>query len=137
MYKPGQSVRLLVMSESPLGYTAIIDHAHLGLLYKTELSAPLAVGQRIGGFIKEVREDGKIDLNLDAAGYARIAPLTEQILAALEASGGRLNFDDESTPDEIRLRFGVSKKAFKQALGNLFRERRIGFMRPGIELLTS
>ncbi len=136
-FVPGQAVRMLITNESPLGYSAIVEHSHLGLLYRTELSAPLAIGQRIGGFVKSVREDGKVDLSLDAAGYDRIAPLSEQIVAALEAAGGRLNYDDESSPDEIRQRFGVSKKAFKQALGGLFRERRIGFMRPGIELMRS
>jgi len=133
-YATGDGVRLLVMSESPLGYTAIVDDAHLGLLYRSELSAPMVIGQRAEGFVREVRPDGKIDLGLDAAGYERIAPLTEQIIEALQTAGGRLNFDDESTPDEIRLRFGVSKRAFKQALGALFRERRISFMKPGIEL---
>lgn len=133
-YATGDAVRLLVMGESPLGYTAIVDDAHLGLLYRSELSAPMVIGQRAGGFVREVRPDGKIDLGLDAAGYERIAPLTEQIIEALRSSGGRMNFDDESTPDEIRLRFGVSKRAFKQALGALFRERRISFMKPGIEL---
>ena len=134
-FSEGQSVRLLITGESPLGYTAIVEHTHLGLLYRTELSAPMVVGQRITGFVREVRPDGKIDLGLDAAGYGRIAPLTDQIIEALQAAGGRLNYDDDSTPDEIRQRFGTSKKAFKQALGNLFRERRIAFMHPGIHLV--
>ena len=135
-YAIGQAVNLLVVGESPLGYSAIVENAHLGLLYRTELASPLAIGQQLNGFVSAVRTDGKIDLKLDASGYARIAPLTDEILAELEAAGGRLNFDDDSTPDEIRQRFGVSKKAFKQALGSLFRARRISFMRPGIELIT-
>ena len=85
--------------------------------------------------MREVRPDGKIDLGLDEMGYGRIAPLTDQIIAALKGAGGRLNYDDDSTPDEIRQRFGTSKKAFKQALGNLFRERRIAFMHPGIQIV--
>ena len=134
-YTQGQSVKLLVTGESPLGYNAIVEHAHLGLFYRSELSAPMVVGQRIDGFVREVRPDGKIDLGLDEMGYGRIAPLTDQIIAALKGAGGRLNYDDDSTPDEIRQRFGTSKKAFKQALGNLFRERRIAFMHPGIQIV--
>lgn len=132
-YADGRAVNLLVVGESPLGYSAIVEHAHLGLLYRTDLSSPLAIGQQLNGFVRTVRDDGKIDLRLDAAGYARVAPLTEEIMQELEAAGGRLNFDDESSPDEVRQRFGVSKKAFKQALGSLYRARRITFMHPGIE----
>ncbi len=133
LYADGRAVNLLVVGESPLGYSAIVEHAHLGLLYRTDLSSPLAIGQQLNGFVRTVRDDGKIDLRLDAAGYARVAPLTEEIMQELEAAGGRLNFDDESSPDEVRQRFGVSKKAFKQALGSLYRARRITFMHPGIE----
>jgi predicted RNA-binding protein (virulence factor B family) len=84
--------------------------------------------------VKQVREDGKIDLSLDEAGYARVEPLAQRILEELERVGGRLNFDDSSDPEAIRDRFGASKKAFKQALGALYRERRIRFTEPGIEL---
>jgi predicted RNA-binding protein (virulence factor B family) len=83
-----------------------------------------------------VREDRKVDLGLDAAGYQRVGPLTEQVLAMLARTDGQLNMDDESTPDSIRLRFGVSKKAFKQALGRLLRERKIEFTKPGIRLVN-
>ena len=77
------------------------------------------------GFVREVRPDGKIDLALDRAGYVRVKPLSEQILEALAAAGGRLPFHDKSSPEEIREKFGVSKKAFKQALGALYRARRV------------
>ncbi|MSR44252.1 MAG: GntR family transcriptional regulator [Phycisphaerales bacterium] len=136
-YADGRAVSLLVVGESPLGYSAIVEHAHLGLLYRTDLSSPLAVGQQLNGFVRTVRDDGKIDLRLDACGYARVAPLTDEIMRELESAGGRLNFDDDSSPDEVRQRFGVSKKAFKQALGSLFRARRIAFMHPGIELVAA
>jgi predicted RNA-binding protein (virulence factor B family) len=79
---------------------------------------------------------GKIDLRLDASGYQRVAPLTEQILAKLEAAGGQLAVDDDSSPEAIREAFGTSKKAFKQALGALFRKRQIEFTRPGIRRIT-
>jgi uncharacterized protein len=132
-YVEGQQVRLLIADETPLGFKAIVESAHSGLLYKTDLAAPLSIGQELAGYVRVVRPDGKIDLGLDPAGYARIAPLTEQILAALQLCGGRLEFNDRSTPEEIRAKFGTSKKAFKQAVGALYRQRSIRISENGIE----
>jgi predicted RNA-binding protein (virulence factor B family) len=132
-YTAGQQVHLLIADETPLGYKAIIENAHWGLLYKTDLGSPLSIGQELGGFVRAIRPDAKIDLGLDLAGYARIAPLTEQILEALKAGGGRLEFNDRSTPEEIRAKFATSKKAFKQALGALYRQRSIRISGDGIE----
>jgi hypothetical protein len=133
-YRAGLEVDLLVYEETELGYNAIVEGTHRGLIYRSTVGAPLAIGARMRGFIKEVREDGKIDLSLDRAGYERVAPLARQILEELEKVGGRLNLDDSSDPAEIRRRFGASKKAFKQAIGALYRERRIVLLNPGIEL---
>jgi uncharacterized protein len=134
-YADGQSVNILVIAETPLGYSAIVNNAHRGLLYRDQMSAPLVVGQKLKAFVRTVRPGGKIDLSLDASGYRRVASLQEQIVQALEGQGGRLAFDDDSSPETIREAFGVSKKAFKQALGALYKHRRIRFTRPGIELL--
>jgi uncharacterized protein len=82
-----------------------------------------------------MRAGGKIDLSLDASGYKRVAPLSNQIVEALQAGGGKLAFDDDSSPAVIRQTFGVSKKAFKQALGQLYKTRRITFLKPGIALI--
>ncbi|HEX3987939.1 MAG TPA: GntR family transcriptional regulator, partial [Verrucomicrobiae bacterium] len=92
-------------------------------------------GQKLKGFVRKVHPDGKIDLRLDASGYKRVAALTDQIVQALEHNGSRLSFDDDSSPEEIRRAFGVSKKAFKQALGKLYKRRRIRFLQPGIQLI--
>jgi uncharacterized protein len=132
-YIEGQRVRLLIADETPLGFKAIVENAHWGLLYKTDLGSPLAIGQELEGCVRAVRPDGKIDLSLDPAGYARIAPLTDQILDALKAAGGRLEFNDRSSPEEIRAKFGTSKKAFKQAIGALYRQRSIRISENGIE----
>jgi predicted RNA-binding protein (virulence factor B family) len=132
-YRAGQAVDLLVAEQTPLGFKAIIEEAHWGLLYQGEMATPLAIGQRIQGFIRTIREDGKIDLSLDQAGYQRVAPLTGEILKALKANGGRLEFNDQSSPEAIRETFGVSKKAFKQALGALLRQRQIRFEGGGVE----
>ena len=136
-YRNGQPVNLLITGKTPLGYNAIVENAHRGLLYHDNLAAPLEAGQKLKGFVRTVRPGGKIDLSLDASGYKRVAALTDQIVQALERSGGRLNFDDDSSPEAIRQKFGVSKKAFKQALGKLYKARRIRFQNPGIELLDN
>ena len=135
-YAEGQPVSLLVARETPLGYQAIVENAHWGLLYRSELAGTLQIGERLRGYVRAVREDGKLDLGLDPAGYGRVAPLAHRIVQALEKSGGRLDFDDQSTPESIRAAFGTSKKAFKQALGSLLREHRIRFVEDGIELVS-
>src|SRR5258708_723913 len=133
-YKEGERVDLLVMNRTELGFNAIINGAHRGLLYHNELSTPLSIGQKLDGYIRTVRPDGKIDLGLDPVGYGRVAPLTEKILDALKAAGGRLPFSDESSPEDIRGTFGSSKKAFKQAIGALFKDRKIVIEKSGIRL---
>lgn len=136
-YHEGQAVKLLIIGNSPLGYNAIVNHAHRGLLYHGDLSGPLSTGQKFDGYVRLVRPDGKIDLALDRAGYRRIGPLTEQILESLKTAGGRMPYHDGSSPEEIRAAFGVSKKAFKQAIGALFRERRIQIEDHGIRLSST
>ncbi len=135
-YTEGQPVNLIITAQTPLGYNAIVENAHRGLIYHSNLGATLAIGQKVQGFVRRVRADGKIDLSLDVAGYKRVAPLTDQILIALEANGGRLEFDDSSSPQAIRDKFGASKNAFKQALGALYKKRRISFLKPGITLTS-
>jgi predicted RNA-binding protein (virulence factor B family) len=136
-YRDGQPVNLLILGRTPLGYNAIVENAHRGLLYHDNLAAPLLPGQKLKGFVRTVRPGGKIDLRLDASGYKRVAALTDQIVQALESSGGHLVFGDDSSPEAIRQKFGVSKKAFKQALGKLYKGRRIRFLNPGIQLLDN
>ena len=136
-YRERQAVNLLIVNRTPLGYNAIVENDRLGLLYHDKLAAPLEIGQRVKGFVRTVRPNGKLDLSLDPAGYRRVAPLREQIVEALERAGGKLAFDDDSSPEAIRLKFGCSKKAFKQALGALYKSRRIRFEAPGIQLLDN
>ena len=133
-YEEGQPVKLIVAGETPLGYRAIINQAHRGLLYRAELAGPRFEGAQLDGFIRAVRPDGKIDLGLDPAGHLRIAPLGEQVMEKLKAAGGRLPYHDGSAPDEIRAALGMSKKAFKQAIGALYREQRIRIDPDGIRL---
>lgn len=136
-YHEGESVKLLVASRSPLGFNLIVNHAHRGLIYHTEVTGALQVGQQVEGYVRSIRPDGKIDLALGRAGYRRIGPLTEQVMEILTARGGRMPYHDNSLPEEIRDVFGMSKKAFKQAIGALFRERRINIEPDGISLVPS
>jgi predicted RNA-binding protein (virulence factor B family) len=133
-FAAGQEVKLLVESETPLGFRAIVNHTHHGLLYHTDLGMPLRVGQNLDGYVRAIRPDGKIDLALDPAGYQRIGPLTEQIIAVLRESGGYLPYHDKTPPEEVRATFNTSKKAFKQAIGALYRDQRIIIERDGIRL---
>lgn len=133
-YREDEKVNLIVIGETELGYSVIIEGAHRGLLYHTDIRIRLYEGQKLEGHIRKVREDGKVDVALDAAGYSRVAPLAEQIHDKLSAAGGRLAFNDESSPEAIRTAFGCSKKAFKQAIGSLFKQRRIIMLEGGIGL---
>lgn len=135
-YREGQEVSALVFAKTPLGFNVIVENKHRGLLYHDGAAHTIKYGQQLKCFVRTVREDRKVDLGLDAAGYQRVGPLTEQILEMLSRTDGQLNMDDESTPDSIRLRFSVSKKAFKQALGRLLHERKIEFTKPGIRLVN-
>lgn len=136
-YRPGEAVEFVVTDQTELGYKALVEDRYRGLLYHEGVTTPIAVGQRLKGFVRTVRPDGKIDLSLEQAGYQRVAPLASRIVTALQRQGGRLGFDDESPPEAIRQEFGASKKAFKQALGSLYKARRIRFCHPGIALVDN
>jgi len=134
MYKVGAEVELIVCEETPLGYNAIVERAHMGLLYKSEMTDRLDYGQTLKGFIKDVRPDGKIDLRIGEVGHKRVLSVAEEIFATLVEAGGKLPFHDKSTPEEIRKHLGISKKAFKQAIGSLYKQRRIQIEDSGIKL---
>ncbi len=133
-YAKDHPVKLLIAGRTPLGYKAVVDNRYQGLLYGSELSGPLETGLLTDGFVKAVRPDGKLDLSLDRSGFARVAPMTDQILEALKTAGGHLPYNDESPPEAIRSAFGISKKAFKQAIGTLYRKRLITIVGEGISL---
>ena len=137
IYRRGQEVSLIIINRTPMGYNAIVEGAHMGLLFPSPGTRPLRPGERMKGFVRAVHPGGRIDLGQEAIGYKRVAPLTDQVVELLQQNGGRLALDDDSPPEAVRQLLGVSKKAFKQALGALFKSRRIQFTRPGIELLDT
>ena len=134
-YQPNEEVDLLIVQRTDLGYKAIINNCHWGILYHNQQYRPLQKGDRMKGYIKEVRPDGKIDLLPDPAGYEKIDPLARQILTALTDSDGYLPISDKSSADEVALRFGCSKKSYKKAIGALFKERKITITPDGITLV--
>lgn len=124
-YSVGQPVELLVAGQTPMGYKAIINNRHWGLIHKNEVFKFLRSGMHVEGFIKEVRHDGKIALSLQPVGKALGDDLQEQIMARLEAEGGVLAVCDKSAPEVISQLFNVSKGNFKKAIGALFKQGRI------------
>ncbi|MDF1754302.1 MAG: S1-like domain-containing RNA-binding protein [Verrucomicrobiales bacterium] len=136
-YDEGQPVSLLICNETPMGYNAIVNNQYLGLLYHSEITFPIQIGETMEAYIKTIRSEGKIDLTLNQSGYGRVTSLTEDILEALNHSDGYLPLGDKSSPEKIRSQFGVSKKAFKQALGALYRNRKITFENEGIRLVKN
>lgn len=124
-YTTGQAVDLLIVGTTDLGFKAIINGEHWGLIHKNEAFKFLRGGMREQGFIREVRPDGKISLSLQPVGAQAADALQQQILDKLEANGGSLSVSDKSPPEVISRQFGVSKGNFKKAIGGLFKQGRI------------
>jgi len=136
-FKVGQAVELLICAKTDLGYKAIVDGTHWGMIFHNNVYRPIASGQRIQGYIQQIREDGKIGLCLDPPGYGRVGDVADAILAYLDQQGGFMPVTDKTPPEEIHALFGVSKKAYKQALGALYKARRIAFEEGGTRRLDS
>jgi uncharacterized protein len=134
-FKAGQAVDMLLWSFTDLGAKVIIAHQHEGLLYRNELSAAMKPGDRLQGFIRQVREDGKLDVTLKKVGREAVLDAREIILAALREQP-LLPLHDGSSPDEIQTQLGLSKKQFKKAVGGLYKEGRIELLESGIRSLA-
>ncbi len=135
-YKPMQEVELLLWRTSEIGYLAIINNSHEGLIYASEVFQELERGQRIHGYISKVREDGKIDLTLTKQGYGKIEELAARLLEILRENGGYIDLNDKSPAEEIYLICQMSKKNFKMAVGYLYKNRLIDLRDSGIELVS-
>jgi hypothetical protein len=134
-YQAGQEVDLLVAERTDLGFKAIINGKHWGLIHKNELFKFVRSGMREKGYIKEMRDDGKISLSLQPIGREAATGLAEQILERLREQGGVLALSDKSPPEAITEQFRVSKGNFKKAIGGLYKEGRIRIHDDRIELL--
>ena len=135
-YSFNQEVDLLVAEDTELGYKVIINNAHWGLVYHNEVFQRLEKGEHLKGYIKEVREDEKIDVSLTPLGYQKGEGIAKTILDSLKAKGGYFAGHDKSEPQLIYSLFRCSKKAFKQAIGTLYKQKIIDIETEGIRLVN-
>ena len=134
-YYRGKEVELLVWQRTEMGLKVIVDNRHAGLVYNSELiGTEPRTGERLRGTVVNVRDDGRLDIALQRIGKGRFRDFAVELLEELRLCGGFLPFTDDSAPETIVERFGVSKKTFKRAVGNLYREHRILIKEDGIHL---
>ena len=132
----GDKVQLIIGHESPLGFSVLIDEEFEGLLYRNEVFQELKEGQVVDGYVKKMREDGKIDVTLQAQNFKKaIDGLTQKVIEKLEANDGVLNLTDKSAPEEIKELLQMSKKNFKKAVGNLYKQKIITIEEKAIYLI--
>lgn len=135
-YEDGEEVDAIIWKRTPLGYKAIINHQHVGLLYNNQIFQELHIGERLRAWVKGIREDDKIDLSLQPIGYRQmIDPAEATILKALHLHDGFMPLTDHSTPELISFELQMSKKTFKKAIGALYKQKRILIRPDGIQLL--
>lgn len=135
-FKPQQAVNLIIANSTDLGFKAIINHSHWGVLYKDEVHQRLSFGQYKKGFIKRIRPDGKIDLSLQGGKETR-DKYAKIILIYLNKHNGFAPVHDKTDPQEISKLFGMSKGAFKKAIGGLYKQRIIRIEKDGIRLIEN
>lgn len=133
--KVGQEVDLLIFEETDMGLNAIINNKFKGLLYENEIFQRIKVGTQIKGFVKNIREDNRIDLSLQKHGYENIEPNAERILTKLKSNNGFLDITDKSDANYVMYQLEMSKKTFKKAVGALYRQRVIRLEDDGIYLV--
>ena len=133
-YRTGDQVELLIWQKTDLGLKAIVDGRYGGLLYDTQMFRTLRTGDRVKGYISQVRPDGKLDLSLQCPGQRGVEDFSAQLLRHLQMNGGQTPLGDKSPAEGIYALFGVSKKVFKKAVGDLYRQRLIEISDTGIRL---
>ena len=134
-YQVGDKVNLIIGGKTDLGFKAIVNDLHWGLLYDNEIFQHLRVGKKIPGYIKQVREDGRLDLLLTRGSKNKVNDFSEKLLAHIADRGGVSPLNDKSAPELIQRTLGVSKKTFKATVGNLLKNGKIAIVKDGIKLL--
>ncbi|HBY86036.1 MAG TPA: GntR family transcriptional regulator [Colwellia sp.] len=134
-YQQGDKVNLIIGGKTDLGFKAIVNDLHWGLLYDNEIFQHLRVGKKIPGYIKQVREDGRLDLILTRGSKNKVNDFSEKLLAHIADRGGITPLNDKSAPELIQRTLGVSKKTFKATVGNLLKNGKIAIVKEGIKLL--
>ena len=136
-YASGDEVNILIWQKTDLGFKAIIDNKYSGLLYENEIFSTLQTGMEMKAFVKQVREDGKVDLILQKPGFEKIDDFSKTLLNYIKEHGGRINLNDKSPAEDIYATFGVSKKTFKKGVGDLYKKHLITLHEDGITLADS
>ncbi len=134
-FHSGDEVDVLVWKRTDLGYKVIVDNRYAGLLFENQVFRPLRVGDKAQAYVRQVRPDGKIDLALQREGRGKVTDFSEELLEYIRRNQGRIQLTDKSPAEEIYAAFGVSKKTFKQAVGDLYKRRLIRLEADGIRLL--
>lgn len=135
LVEENQEVDLLICDRTELGVNVIVNDTYSGLIFKNQVSKILKRGDRIKGYVATVREDGKLDITLAPKGHVKIEPASQELLDLIKSKNGVIFLTDKSDPDEIRELAGMSKKTFKQAVGNLYKQRLIKLNPSSIELI--
>ena len=133
--KAGEPAKLLVYGKTENAYKAIVNGEFRGMLYYTEAFRELLYGESLDGFIKVIREDGRIDLSMSRPGWQGLEESADLILRFLESNGGFVGLTDDSDPEEIARVLGISKKRFKKGVGVLYKERRVEILPNGVKLI--
>lgn len=133
--KEGDAVELTIWDETKLGVNVIVNHKYSGLLFHNEIFSDLHLGDKTRGYVKNVREDGKLDVTLQSRGHLNIEPDAAYILQKLEDENGFIALNDKSDPKTIYNTLEISKKSFKRALGALYKKRQIRIEEDGIYLI--
>lgn len=133
-YQEGEEVSITIWHKTDLGFNAIIDNSYSGLLYDNEIFQPIYSGDQLTAFIKQVRPDGKIDLILQKPGQEHVREFSDVLYDYLKKEGGQIGLHDKSSADEIYEVFGVSKRVFKKAVGDLYKKRLIVLGKNSISL---
>lgn len=136
-YNPGDEVHILVWQKTDLGFKVIVENQFAGLIYDNEVFRPLHTGMELMAYIKQVRPDGKLDLMLQKSGQAHVEDFSSTLLDYIREQGGHTTFNDKSPADEIYETFGVSKKTFKRAVGDLYKKHLVELTDAGILLVHS
>ncbi|MGN0894789.1 MAG: S1 RNA-binding domain-containing protein [Succinivibrio sp.] len=136
-FKVGQRVTAVAVSHTPLGYRVVVNDRVYGLMYKSELKAPVRIGKRTDAYIVKVREDGRLDVSLQEPGLSGVEHAAKLLLKILNSANGFIPFNDKSDPQEIEDYLHMSKGKFKKAIGNLYKQHLIELADDGIRLVNS
>ena len=132
--RPREEVDVLVASESPIGYRVVVNNRHWGMIYRNQLFRPVAVGDRLRGYVRRITDEHRIDISLQQTGLAQVKDAAQTLLQLLHENGGRLPLNDASDPAEVRRLTAMSKKTFKRSVGMLLKQGRIAMDDRGIEI---